>query len=161
MTPERIKMEHLKRQRAIADGLFTWPSHQPRLIGSKCQQCGEVKFPRQNSCSKCCSQDVQDILLEQRGILWTWTIQAFPPKSPPYAAGNEGEPFVPFGIGYVELPGQVRVESRLTVNDPSLLRIGMPMELVIESLYTDGQGEEVLTFAFRPVEDCVFQENSK
>ena len=24
----------------IAEGLFTWPSNDPRLIGSKCKKCG-------------------------------------------------------------------------------------------------------------------------
>ncbi len=35
------------------------------------------------------------------------------------------------GVGYIELPGEVRVEARLTVADPDELRIGMPMELTL------------------------------
>jgi uncharacterized OB-fold protein len=46
----------------------------------------------------------------------------------------------------------VRVEARLTENDPSRLRIGMEMELVIETFFKNDEGEEVVTFAFRPVE---------
>jgi len=146
-------MGESKQGVAIAEGLFTWPAADPCLIGSKCRQCGEVKFPQQSSCSKCCSEEVEQLPLARRGTLWTWTIQAFPPKSPPYAGVNTADEFVPFGVGYVELPGQVCVESRLTVNDPAVLRIGMAMELVIEPFCIDKQGNEVVSFAFRPLED--------
>ena len=68
-------------------------------------------------------------LLARRGRLWAWTTQDFPPPSPPYA-GPTGSDFVPFGVGYVELPGEVKVETRLTESDPDVLAPGMEMELV-------------------------------
>jgi uncharacterized OB-fold protein len=89
-------------------------------------------------------------LLSRRGRLWAWTIQAFPPPTPPYA-GPTGADFVPYGVGYVELPDEVRVETRLTESDPLALRIGMEMELVVRPFRTDNDGNEVVTFAFRPV----------
>ena len=76
--------------------------------------------------------------LARRGTLWSWTIQRFRPKSPPYTGPEE---FEPYGVGYVELPGEVRVEARLTEADPDKLRIGMEMELTL----LPGT-----TFAFRP-----------
>ena len=36
--------------------------------------------------------------------------------------------FRPFALGYVELPGQVIVETRIDVDDPSKLKIGMKMK---------------------------------
>jgi uncharacterized OB-fold protein len=87
-------------------------------------------------------------LLPRRGRLWAWTTQEFPPPSPPYT-GPTGDAFVPFGVGYVELPGEVKVETRFTEADS--LRIGMEMELVLVPFRTDGDGNEVVTFAFRPV----------
>ncbi|CAG4884805.1 DNA-binding protein [Georgfuchsia toluolica] len=146
-------MDNFAQLAPIAEGLFTWPSDDPHLIGSKCLNCGAVKFPRQGSCSKCCSQNVEEIELEKRGTLWTWTIQAFPPKSPPYRGMDQQEQFVPFGVGYIELPGQVCVESPLTINDPALLYIGMPMELVVLPLNKNAQGIKVMSFAFRPATD--------
>ena len=59
---------------------------------------------------------------------------------------------MPFGVGYVELPGEVKVEARLTESDPDVLRLGMEMELVVLPFRTDDDGNEVVTFAFRPVE---------
>jgi uncharacterized OB-fold protein len=58
---------------------------------------------------------------------------------------------VPFGVGYVELPGQVKVEARLTESDPEKLHIGMELEMVIIPLHVDESGQEVVTFAFAPV----------
>ena len=131
----------------VADGLLGGSEGAPELIGSECLRCGVVAFPRQGSCAACTSSDVRERRLARRGTLWTWTIQCFPPKSPPYAGA--ADEFEPFGVGYVELPGELRVEARLTVADPERLRIGMPMELVL--LPTPG-GDGALTYAFRPVE---------
>jgi uncharacterized OB-fold protein len=88
-------------------------------------------------------------LLSRRGRLWAWTTQEFPPPSPPYA-GPTGDAFVPYGVGYVQLDDEVRVEAHLMATKG--LRIGMDMELVLVPFRTDDDGSEVVTFAFRPVE---------
>ena len=134
----------------IVEGVFTWPAEEPRLIGSRCSACGIVTFPKQDSCPRCASTAMVKHLLPRRGRLWAWTTQGFPPPSPPYT-GPTGEAFVPFGVGYVELAFEVKVETRLTEADPSALRIGMDMELVLVPFRTDAAGNEVVTFAFRPV----------
>jgi uncharacterized OB-fold protein len=87
-------------------------------------------------------------LLSPRGRLWAWTTQEFPPPSPPYA-GPTGDAFVPYGVGYVELADEVRVETRLT--ETKGLQIGMDMELLLVPFRTDDDGNVVVTFAFRPV----------
>ena len=137
----------------VAEGIFTWPDSSkgsgPQLIGSRCAACGIVTFPRQDSCPRCASMAMEEALLARRGTLWAWTTQAFPPP-PPYSGPN-GKDFVPFGVGYVELPGEVKVESRLTESDPDVLVNGMEMELAIVPFRTDDDGNEVVTFAFRPV----------
>ena len=86
--------------------------------------------------------------LERRGRLWAWTAQEPPPPEPPYT-GPTGAAFVPYGVGYVELADGVRVETRLT--KPDGLAIGLDMELVLIPFRTDSDGNEVVTFAFRPV----------
>jgi uncharacterized OB-fold protein len=131
----------------VADGLFTWPADEPRLIGTRCRDCGVVTFPAQLSCPACASLAVEKRLLERTGALYTWTVQGFRPK-PPYAGPAE---FEPYGVGYVELPGEVRVETRLTVADPDRLRIGMPVELVIVPF-----GDKV-TYAFAPMEESAVE----
>lgn len=132
----------------IDDGIIAGTVDAPLLLGSRCRHCGVVAFPRQAFCAACTSGDVEEHTLARSGTLWTWTIQCFPPKSPPYA-GETGD-FEPYGVGYVELAGEVRVEARLTESDPGRLVIGMPMELVL--IRAPGAGD-VLTFAFRPREE--------
>jgi len=132
----------------VAAGVFTWPSDEPQLIGSKCAACAIVTFPAQESCPRCAATDMAEHLLSRRGRLWAWTTQEFPPPSPPYT-GPTGDAFVSYGVGYVELGNEVRVETRLTEIEG--LRIGMDMELVLVPFRTDGDGNEVVTFAFRPV----------
>lgn len=87
--------------------------------------------------------------LAQKGVLWTWTVQRFPPKAPPYAGPTDPERFRPFAVGYVELPGQLRIEARLTDCAFDDLRFGLPMVLTTEPLDPTNPASAV-TFAFRP-----------
>ena len=136
----------------IVAGLFTWPAAEPQLIGGRCGGCETITFPWQSGCPRCGAAPLEERPLARRGRLWAWTTQEFPPPSPPFA-GAHGPDFEPFGIGYVELPGELRVEARLTERDPARLRVGMEMELVIVPFGTDEAGNERVTFAFRPLDE--------
>lgn len=132
----------------MPDVLFTETDEGPRLIGTRCRRCGSMAFPARQGCAGCSSEDVDDELLATRGTLWTWTVQSFPPP-PPFPGGAE---FTPFGVGYVELPGQVRVETILTESDPERLHIGMPVKLVLVP-YPGASTEAKRTYAFAPAEE--------
>lgn len=110
-----------------------------------------MTFPVQRGCPRCTSEDMEETPFERRGTLWTFTTQGFPPKSPPYAIEVTPETFEPYAVGYVEFPGQAKVEGRLLESDPAKLRIGMEMETVVVPFMTDDDGNEVMTYAFRPV----------
>lgn len=137
----------------IKEGLFTWPSDRPQLLGSRCRECGEFAFPSQSDCRSCCSGDTEIVELGDRGTLWTWTIQTFMPKSP-YHSDETPETFAPYGVGYVEMPGGLRVEARLRENTPEQLTIGMPMTLVIEPFRTDTAGNQLLSFCFQRAQEA-------
>lgn len=134
----------------IGEGLFTWPAEDPRLLGSRCLRCGIVSFPAQASCAACSGQEAETIELAKRGTLWTFTVQAFMPKRPPYDGPETAETFEPYGVGYVELPEQLRVETRIRCRDPYALEIGMEMELVVDK-YIERDGRDVVAFFFTPV----------
>jgi len=121
----------------------------PSLLGSRCRSCGEVYFPASRGCTRCLGTDLEAFDLGSEGILWSWTIQGFLPKSP-YNSGETEADFQPYGVGYVEMPSGIKVESRLTVADPGALRIGMPMELALAPYGVTPEGGDVLTFVFRP-----------
>ena len=79
--------------------------------------------------------------------MWTWTIQTFMPKQP-YRSDETPETFRPYGVGYVEMPGGVRVEARLQANSSDQLQIGMPMQLDIIPFRTDKNGDQKMIFSF-------------
>jgi len=130
------------RQEPVAEGLFTWPSDEPALIGSK--RDGRLSFPAR--------PDEEKVLLKRRGTLWGFTTQQFRPPSPPYDGNDTAESFQPYALGYVELPDQLLVQARFTEADPDKLTIGQEMELRIVPYTTRPDGTEVLTFAFAPVD---------
>jgi hypothetical protein len=61
---------------------------------------------------------------------------------------------VPYGIGVVELPEGVRVIGRLTEPDPSALVAGQQMVLRTVVLGRTEDDEDVVTYAFAPVDDA-------
>jgi uncharacterized OB-fold protein len=138
------------KQRPIDATLFKWPAAQPALQGTCCVECGAVAFPVSTACKACGSLEVTAAPLPRRGTLWAWTVQRFMPKTP-YHSSETPETFRPFGLGYVELPGALRIETRLTENDPQKLAIGLPMELTFYVHRVDPDGTEIINYAFAPV----------
>ncbi|MDN0196683.1 OB-fold domain-containing protein [Streptomyces sp. S.PNR 29] len=130
--------------RLIDETLFD-SADPPRLVGARCTGCGTVVFPRQDSCPRCPDGAMSAHALPMSGRLWSWTLQAFPPK-PPYRPPIGG--FEPYHVGYVDL-GEVLVETRLAIPREQI-RIGLPVRLTTVEAYHDEDGTEVLTFAFGP-----------
>jgi uncharacterized OB-fold protein len=87
----------------------------PALEGSRCGDCGTVAFPAARRCQRCGHQAMSPLELGRSGRLWGHTVQRFAPKSPPYVEPEGG--FVPFAVGYVELPEGVKVEAILDCTD--------------------------------------------
>lgn len=120
----------------IAPGLWT-DETEPRLIGAR-RADGEIVFPMPDGDAAAL---VEPVALARRGTLWSWTTQGFEPKEP-YSGP---QPFQPFLIGYVELPGEVIVETRIVDAAPADLTIGMPMIFAVVAF-----DAERSTYAFRP-----------
>jgi uncharacterized OB-fold protein len=137
------------QQKALAPEISTWPDENPQLIGSRCGACGATTFPVQQRCPRCSAGEMSDVKLPRRGTLVAWTTQGFPPGAP--YKGPTGKDFVPFGVGLVQLDDVIRVEGRLTENDPERLQFGMDVELTMIPFTTDDEGNELVTFAFQPV----------
>ena len=130
--------------RPVAEGLFT-ADPTPCLIAGRHRDDGRLVFPRPAGSEAALFEPVY---LSRVGILWSYTIQRFRPKSPPYAGP---ETFEPYAVGYVELPGEVIVESRLCDVELDGLSIGAAVELTLVPFATDPDGTHVMTYAFRPV----------
>ena len=133
----------------ISAGLIEVDDSGAHLVGGREKRSGRIVFPLPQGTS---GDDFEPIRLSSTGRLWSWTVQRFRPKSPPYTGSNGGGDFVPYAVGYVELPGEIIVESRLIVDDFSVLRIGLQMKLVVERFTRMADLEPVLTYAFSPAE---------
>jgi uncharacterized protein len=125
--------------RPIAEGLFT-DETPPRLIGGRERATGRIVFP----CPP--GDDFEPHPLGRVGKIWSWTIQRYRPKSPPYAGP---EAFQPWPVAYVELPGEVIVEARLANVAFADIAMGMAVELTQIALDPDAE-QPVLIHAFRP-----------
>lgn len=124
----------------IAENLWT-DEEEPRLIGGRLPS-GEVIFPMPEGDA---AEGVERYPLSRKGRLWSFTSQGFRPKSPYEGPGEGPHDFTPYLVGYVELPGEVIVESLLVDAELGDLKIGMPMEFAVVPF-----NEEHTTFAFRP-----------
>lgn len=132
---------------AIEDGFFTVPEAKdeaPRLLGSRCPVCGEHYFPRRLVCARCLHEGCEDVLLGPRGRLHTWTyvhVPLFAKKDAKVEA---------YGVGQVDLDEGPRVQSIL-VGDRDDFEIGMDMELDLETLGENKDGDETVIYRFRPL----------
>ena len=128
----------------IREGLFhipSLPSEKPYLIGSQCGNCQEVMFPQRKICLNCFGRDLKQVALSFRGRLFTFTINHQGPK----------EFSTPYASGYIDLPEGVRIYSLLADWETKGLKIGAEMELILEKMMEDHEGNEVVTYKFRPI----------
>ena len=79
------RMEYVMAQVPVAEGLFTWPTDEPQLIGSRCPRAASSRFPRRTRARAARRPRWPSTCSRRRGRLWAWTTQDFPPPSPPYA----------------------------------------------------------------------------
>ena len=135
----------IKGKVPIKAGLFPWPLPEDgsaRLIGSRCQHCGQSFFPKRLQCPECRDKGrMGEIALNPQGRLYTYTIvrQAPPGFQAPYATA------------LVDLPEGVRLFARLTVSDPDHIRIEGPVELTFGPIAKDKEGNEIISYLFKPI----------
>lgn len=135
--------------RPVADNLFRGEGANTRLLAGRAKESGRLRFPFPHGAD---AESYDMVELGTEGTLWSYTVQRFRPKTPFNGDGDDRD-FKPYGVGYVELPGELIVESRIVANDFGALRIGEPMRLTTEAYRTDEGGEAVLTYAFAPVRE--------
>ncbi|MEO1041795.1 MAG: OB-fold domain-containing protein [Pseudomonadota bacterium] len=117
------------------------------LFGGRDRSTGVITFPMPEGGE---AERYDEVRLQNTGKLWSYTVQRFPPKSPPFHGVTDRDQFQPFAVGYVELAGQVIVESRIVVDDFDRLKIGIPMELTTDRFTSGADGSIIETFAFKP-----------
>jgi uncharacterized OB-fold protein len=70
---------------------------------------------------------IEPVTVAGEGKIWSYTVQRFAPKSPPYEAPAGG--FQPFVVVYVETGDGIRIEGIVDGADPDQVRIGQVVRL--------------------------------
>ncbi|HZN12662.1 MAG TPA: OB-fold domain-containing protein [Acidimicrobiales bacterium] len=117
----------------------------PALLGSRCTTCGTFAFPKETFFCRnpeCDSTAFDEVPLSRRGTIWSYTDARYQPP-PPYVPAD---PYEPFAIVAVELADEKMVVMGQVVAgvDVADLRIGMDVELVVDTLYEDDENEYVV-----------------
>lgn len=143
-------MSPKKPKKPAIEGWFDLDEASPRLVGTRCAECGTVYFPAEKVFCRnprCASSDLPEVRLSPRGRLWSFTNNCYPPP-PPYMSPD---PFEPYTIAAVELEAEKMVVlgqvSGASVAD---LEAGMEMEIVLDTLYEDDE-HEYMVWKWRPV----------
>lgn len=139
----------VKKQIPVAEGLFYLPrspEEKPYLIGSKCTLCGYITFPKIPVCPRCAKKDTMgEIPLSGKGKVESFTIVWSP--LPGFKA--------PSVQSYIKLNEGITIWSLMTDCEPSegALEIGMDVELVIGKVREDAEGNEIISYQFKPVKN--------
>ena len=139
--------EAAKARVPVKPGYFTVPddpSTPPRLLGSRCEDCGEHFFPRRAVCAKCLSEDTEDCELSAEGTLYSFTFVHFP-----LFGSTNVEHFGGYGVGQIDLPEGPRVQAPLAGRQEEF-SVGQKVRLELEKLREDDMGREVMIIRFRP-----------
>ena len=139
-----------KLQAPAIEGWHTMEAS-PHLIGSRCKSCGSYFFPKQmHYCRNpsCGGTDFEEVELSRTGRVWSYTNACYKPPEPFVAK----EPFEPYAIAAVELEKEQMVVLGQVVEGIGVesLRVGMPMELVLEALHETKEDIKV-TWKWQPV----------
>jgi hypothetical protein len=132
------------------EGWFT-SGDQPALLGTTCDECGTVSFPREATFCRnpvCGGTTFTEVELSRRGTVWSYTDAQYQPP-PPYIP--QTDPYIPFAIAAVELAEGIVVLGQVAdgygVAD---LKVGAPVELVVEPLYENASGVRTI-WRWKPV----------
>jgi uncharacterized OB-fold protein len=134
-----------RKQLSINEKLFKLPppGKDPYLTGVQCKSCGEFFFPKRARCINCSGEEMEEVALGKKGKVYTYTVVHH--ATPGYTGP------LPYAVGAVELPEGIVILSPLTQCNIDQLKIGMDVELVLEKLYEDENGNEVISYKFRPI----------
>ena len=121
-------------KKLIEADLFVEDENGLHLSGSKCNQCGEMFFPKRKYCAKCMQATTKKVALPDEGVLFSFAkIYQRPP-------GKKGE--VPYVVGKVDLPGGCRIQTIIKEPKEVPLKIGMRVKLAVLPLYKDEEDNE-------------------
>jgi uncharacterized protein len=128
----------------LREGLFEIPGapgELPRLIGVRCPACGARFANPRAICLQCAHHGMERCALSPTGTLWTFTIVH---QQPPGSVMQ-----VPYAIAQVELDDGPIVAAAIVETPLDAVRVGLPVEMTLQTVRHDEDGNEVVAHAFR------------
>lgn len=130
----------------IKPGFFTIPDEPndpPRIVGTRCNACGEHFYPRRAICAKCLSEDTTEVAMEGRGTLYSYTFVHFPMFGSSNVEVAEG-----YGVGQIDLVDGPRLQMPLAGRQHDF-RIDQELVAELAKMREDGDND-VMIVRFRP-----------
>ena len=139
-----------KKSIPLREEFWTTPAgqvQQVQLIGSRCSSCDEIFFPKKekNWCVHCNQNTLENINLSRKGKIVSFS------KVMQQPGGGFYKGVVPYAYGCIDLPEGIRIETLFSNDGMDQLEVGKEVELVIEKLCEDEEGNDILTFKFKPL----------
>jgi uncharacterized OB-fold protein len=100
------------------------------LIGTKCNTCDKVFFPKRNLCPNCRRRgNLDDFQFSGKGKIVSHTIIRVPPEG--------FEKYAPYAAAIIELDEGARLSGQI-VGDISKVETGKPVRAVFRKIHEDG-----------------------
>ena len=136
---------------AAIEGWYSLDDERPHLIGTQCQSCQTYYFPKQSTFCRnpdCQSESFEEVPLSRTGTIWSYTNAGYQPPEPFVAPEN----FEPFTIAAVELEREKMIVLGQMIGgvSPADLKVGDKVELVMDTLYSNEDGEKLI-WKWQPV----------
>ena len=109
------------------------------LIGNRCLNCNKTMFPTKNYCDNCGnSENFEELKVSHTGSLYSYTEVHVAPK----------EFEVPFIVGYVDFPEDVRIFGQID-GEMDDLSLNDTMVTVLGIIRHDDNGGNIISYKFR------------
>jgi uncharacterized OB-fold protein len=109
------------------------------LLASRCESCERVLFPARETCDRCWAEmPAERLPLAGQGVLYSFSEVHIAPK----------DFEVPYLVGYVDFPNDVRVFAQLR-GDPQSFEIDDSVVPDIDVIRVQPDGTEVESYVFR------------
>jgi hypothetical protein len=130
-------------RRPIEPGLFTIPEvgDTPRLLASRCGDCGAVFHPPRPVCLACHGRELHEAELTGEGVLYACTHVQMPLRPSQRKTRD-------YWVAQVDLDAGPRVQGLLG-DARTQPRIGMRLVLGLETLRVEEDGDEIVVPHFR------------
>ncbi len=123
-----------------------------RILGNKCEQCGQEYFPPVVICKKCHSSKFSDYEMPRTGKLLSYTLQ-----KESVQGFEDQEPMV---FGLLELENGIRIIAQVVDLPYESLRDGMKLNAVFRRIRVDGESGQIFYgYKFGPSRQAKAPEN--